>query len=200
MLDVMEEPSGIPVEAVEERPSVTGRGKAKLVDWQGVQDDYCLKCLPAKEVAEKYGVRIGHIYQRAHRYKWPTPQNQVQQVAAKAVKTAIAKRIGDAVAKVEPEIARAVKEWQDRTLRHAGRTIEKVGEKLEEPLELEELKAAASTLDVADRVGRRALGLDREASGSGDTGTFRLALGVRLELLTSPAGDVPAPVIDVDPA
>lgn len=194
----MEETAKLPPEASRNRPRSAGRFPAKDVDWEAVRREYCDNCVPAKDVAAKYGLRVNHIYQRAHRQKWPTPLNQVQATASKAVKAAISKRVGDAVARAEPAIAKAVQEWQERTLKHAGKSIDKVGTALEGNLELEELKTAVSVLDVADRVGRRALGLDRDASSASVDSRSGFSLTVRLETLATQATEA-GPVIDVTP-
>jgi len=71
-----------------------------------------------------------------------------------------------------------------------------VGQHLSAPLEPEDLKTVVSTLDVTDKVGRRALGLDKETSADGSA---RVAVAVRLELLgLGESGlTVSPPVVDV---
>jgi gas vesicle protein len=169
------------------------------VNWQAIKEDYCHKGLSAKDTAKKYGIRTDNIYQRAHREVWPSPKKQVLQRVEKLAKVAVQQKVKSTLAKVEPAIERAVQEWQERTLQHAGRAVMEAAEWLGKGLPPEDLKTVVNTLDTADRVGRRSLGLDKETTGT----PGNAVLNVRLELLGlsgSPLGTGPVVDITEEPA
>lgn len=151
-----------------------------------------------RDIAAKHGITLGHLYKYAERNGWARVKPVAAAQARKSVQKAIAATVAKATQTAQPVIEAAVREWQERVLGAAKDALGQTERQLSVELEPEELKTVVATLDTADKVGRRALGLDREASGSGDTGTFRFALGVRLELISGPAAPDPVgPVIDV---
>jgi len=196
----MTAPDSQPVQLTENQPvsPVKHRGFAvkKVVNWDAIKEDYTVKFLSVKEIEEKYGVKPMHLYQVSRRKGWQRVAGPVGQAARKAAKAVIDQAINRQIAHVRPAVEQAVKEWQDRTLSLAETARAKVGQHLSSELDVEELKTSVATLDTVDKVGRRTLGLDREA---GDAGSARVAVAVRLELLgLGESGlSVSPPVVDV---
>lgn len=137
--------------------------------------------MPPKEVAEKYGITVKHLHQTAWRKKWNVPGLAARTKALQHVKVAAKKAVSEAVKLAQPAVEEAVRQWTERSKNAAGRAVEHVANSLEQGVvDSDELKTLVGALDVADRVGRRSLGLDKEQSGSSATGTL---LHLRLELL-----------------
>lgn len=201
MLDVVQDQ---PVSGQEQPVKKRAFPVRKDVNWDAVKGEFLSIQFVPKEIAQRHGITLSHLYHTARRRGWERIAPNTAETVKKAAQRSIAQTVAKTVSRAQPAIEAAVREWQERVLGVAERAVVQTGQHLTAELDVDSLKTAVSALDVADRVGRRALGLDREATGSGETGQFRFALGVRLELISGPAAPDPVgPVIDVsssDPA
>lgn len=165
------------------------------VNWLAIKEEYCKGELSAKQLADKHGIKVDAIWQRSHREVWPSPVKTIKRKTERMAKVAVQQKVASVMKRVEPALERAVKEWQARTIAHAGKAVERAGAYLSQELEPEELKTVVSVLDTADRVGRRSLGLDKEQSGSSPVGAV---LHMRLELLGLAGSPLPTgPTVDI---
>ena len=154
------------------------------------------------DICRNYGVTQASVYQQSHRNKWTKPHlRTVEQTVKASITTMVAKRLQEAA----PAIDQAVKEWTQRTHEVAGKFVKKVSVKVEECEDPEDLQRLAGTLERADTVGRRALGLDRDAP-SGPT-VVNVAIGLAYRpsaasggLVMDYASATDAQVVDVEPA
>ena len=190
------------LEASKEAPVKRGINPALPIPWDEIFRLYVEQCVPAKDVAKKYGIRPGLIYQHAHRKKWPTPANIVKVQASKAVQNAVKQRVARlatlAVPAVDKAVETAIREWQERSIKVASQAMGHVEQKLAGEVEVEELRTLVSAADGADKIGRRGLGLDRGDTGSPDGTPVRVQLGIRLDLLGGADGLATlGPVLDV---
>lgn len=204
------EPSGNVQTGQESRPETSGgnkTGRAGLaINWGLVRADYLRPDMSVQQVADKWGIKLTTLTKRVYRQRWNESRRDFRKSTGLAINQAVTQAVQAAKVAAQEAVTRSateqasrlVTEWVDRTRQQAEKGVVRAGQFLDSELEPDDLRTVVTALDVADRVGRRALGLDREASGSGDTGTFRFALGVRLELISGPAAPDPGgPVIDV---
>jgi hypothetical protein len=157
--------------------------------WNEIKDQFC-KGVSVETLASTFAVKPGTIYQRAIRKGWRSlPQKQRQQVE-KATHRIIAER----VEQLAPVIDTAVKDWTDKSKRVAGRLVEKVSCKVEEPANPGELLKLASALEKADLVGRKALGIDTDAQN------ISVSLNFGLQVISgSVSQNVSNGVVNTDP-
>lgn len=201
-LATMECPPENSLEASKEAPVKRGIPAALPIPWDEIFRLYVEQCVPAKDIAKKYGIRPGLIYQHAHRKKWATPANTVKVQASKAVQNAVKQRVARlatlAVPAVDKAVETAIREWQERSVTVAGMAMEQAKGLLEQPLDPDGLRTVVAAVDGADKVGRRGLGLDRGDTGSTDGTPVRVQLGIRLDLLGGADGLASlGPVLDV---
>lgn len=171
------------------------------VDWTEIRRKYELG-VSVSAICAEFGVKSDTVFQRKVRGNWTSP---TARTATKHAVKAVTREIAAQVANARPAIAQAVKEWTERTHEVAGKFIKKVSVKVEECEDPEDLQRLAGTLERADTVGRRALGLDRDAP-SGPT-VVNVAIGLAYRPSAASGGLVmdyaqaqDAQVVDVEPA
>jgi hypothetical protein len=169
------------------------------VDWKAIRDRW-ESGVSAKIIGQEFNVKQDTILRRAHRGSWPKAGKTVTHAVRSKVTSLVNKAANRAIAKITPKVDAAVAEWVDRSLTTAARGVQRVSERLEDAQCPKDLLATASALERFDLVGRRSLGLDREAQPTvavqvNVLGAASLACGV------DPAPDSPPDTtIDVTPA
>ena len=171
------------------------------IPWETIRQKYELG-VSVSALSDEFNVKADTIYQRKVRGNWQSPN--ARRASREAVK-AVTREIATQVCNAKPAIAAAVKEWTERTHEVAGKFIKKVSVKVEECEDPEDLQRLAGTLERADTVGRRALGLDRDAP-SGPT-VVNVAIGLAYRpsaasggLVMDYASATDAQVVDAEPA
>jgi hypothetical protein len=171
------------------------------VNWTEIRQKYEAG-MSFDALSEAYGVPYTTIAQRKCRQGWlsPTARN-----ATKTAATAIKRQIAAQVRSVQPAITQAIQEWTERTHEVAGKFIRKVSTKVEECEDPEDLQRLAGTLERADTVGRRALGLDKDTPSGPAVVNIAIGLAYRPSstsggLVMDYAQQADAQVVDVEPA
>ncbi len=147
------------------------------------------------DIAEELGIPRATIYDHSKRYDWPprgstNPNGKALAALHPEQQRQLQESIQQHVAAVQPLVSEAVKremqQWFDGVLQSAKSIKQKLDEKLERRLEVEELKSLALTLSSVDSTARRTFGLDQPG---GPTASPWAAASLARQ----------CPVIDVEP-
>ena len=122
-------------------------------DWQAIKLEYINSPLSLKEIAEKHDLKDATVRQRAHREDWEQERHALSQSVTQAAQEQFSNdRISQLAQFNEDDLrmARALRAKAASMLRN-----------LETP---SELRAVASATDLAQKIGRLALGAETENS------------------------------------
>lgn len=171
--------------------------------WEQIKRDF-LSGKSATDLSRVYGVKMNTIAQRAKREAWK-PAAMVKRTVHHHVAKAVRLAVNHELPRLHTEVRQEVREWVERSRTAAALLVSRVTEEAE-AVPPRDLAPLASALDSADRVGRRALGLDQEqrpgvtvgvmvgSFASGDTQPVEpQALECESEVVTSTNQDVPEP-------
>ena len=166
------------------KPTPTSRKRYKRHTWHLVQTAY-IQGVTAAELEKRFGIPSSTIYQYASRHGWPKLRNDTAQLAQDTVQNTLATQSSSRLtAEVDRWVAR-YKRIVERHLEHLERIDP--GE-----LPLKELERLASILDLTDKGGRRALGLDKPEQAPSTLIQIIHAGDVK-------PSDTDGPTIDVEP-
>lgn len=121
-------------------------------DWIAIQTDF-ISGMEYSELSEKYNVKEATIRQRAKRGNWSQKRHSVSQtVTDRAISTMIEVK-ADLLAKLN-----------EADLKSAQALRDKANELMQSVTTPNELKALSGTFDIAQKIGRLALGASTENS------------------------------------
>ena len=131
------------------------------------------KSIPA--LAAQFSIHPRTIYARARRNGWIQPQGTI--TAKRLINSAVAQLVKEKIDESKPAIHAAVESWKASTLNVAGRLLKTVDTGVSRDSNTSrDLANLASALDQADRVGRRALGIDDDLTGQ----SIQVNLGLQI--------------------
>ena len=126
-------------------------GKQLSVPWPDIQATYA-QGVSAKDISDKYGVKVSTIYRRAHRLGWTKlrelSREMVQKGASKSLEAGLTAESNHWISEMRSIYATAIKELKSK---------QKAGK-----LTLRDLKTLAEITELTDKGGRRNLGLDKQ--------------------------------------
>lgn len=173
----------------------------KRANWVEIRQKY-EDGMTVDAISDRYAVSPDAVYQRKSRGKWKAPY--VRQ-ATKATTVAVKAEIARAVKVASPAIQDAVNKWTAKAHEVAGKLVSRVSDKVDVTEDPEDLQRLAGTLERADTVGRRALGLDKDAPSG--PAVVNIAIGLAYRPSAASGGLVmdyaqaqDAQVVDVEPA
>lgn len=136
--------------------------KLSRADWQKIQFDYVHRGVRVVDLADLYSIKLDTIYQRVKREGWADKRVEAEQKAyAEAAADASKKRVKELAAFNEGDIK----------ISHAIRS--RIATRLanvDGPMTMSELRVIASTAEVAQRMGRLALGASTDNVGHAGPG------------------------------
>lgn len=171
------------------------------VPWDEIKDKY-VSGMSLPDISRLFSVKPSTIDKRARRHNWDKPHMRVvKEVTEKTITALVRERVNQA----EPAISAAVKEWTAKAHQVAGMLVDKVSERVVSVQDPEDLQRLAGTLERADTVGRRALGLDKDAPSGPAVVNIAIGLAYRPSatsggLVMDYAQHADAQVVDVEPA
>ena len=171
------------------------------VNWAEIRQKY-EEGMTVDAISDRYAVNPDTVYQRKSRGKWKAPY--VRQ-ATKATTVAVKAEIARAVKVASPAIQDAVNKWTAKAHEVAGKLVSRVSDKVDVTEDPEDLQRLAGTLERADTVGRRALGLDKDSPAGPAVVNIAIGLAYRPSatsggLVMDYAQQAGAQVVDVEPA
>jgi hypothetical protein len=128
-------------------------GLRMAIDWAALRVEYVNSALTYGELAEKHGIKAGTVRQRANRECWNDSRNALSQFVTTSATEQITDNRVDELTKFNQqdlETAKAIR----------NKAIEMMGQ-IDTP---SDLRALAGAVDVAQKVGRLALGASTENS------------------------------------
>lgn len=170
--------------------------EALKVDWETIRKDRASNFLSYDKLSEKYGLKAGTIAQHAKRHGWDTVPARTRRLAQNEIRHAVKAHVATAMQEIKPAVDAAVNKWTANSHRVAGLAMEQVRDKLEKPLEVEELLKVTSALDKADLVGRRALGMDKELNAQNPNARPNISINLGVGLVDT--GGRPSVGLPVD--
>lgn len=123
------------------------------IDWAALRVEYVNSAMTYGELAEKHGLKPGTVRQRANRENWNDSRNALSQLVTTTATEQITDNRVDELTKFNQqdlETAKAIR----------NKAIEMMGQ-IDTP---SDLRALAGAVDVAQKVGRLALGASTENS------------------------------------
>lgn len=120
-------------------------------DWQAIKLEYINSPLSLKEIAEKHGLKDATVRQRAHRENWEEERHALSQSVTKAAQEQLKSDRTSQLAK-----------FNEDDLRMARAIRAKAATMMQTANSATELRAIAGSADIAQRIGRLALGAETE--------------------------------------
>lgn len=142
---------------------------ALVVPWDEIKDAYCKGTIPLAEISERFGVKGDTIRKRGLREGWQRARIVATRHAERVVAKVAEEHARQALALVGPAIEQAAREWQAESANVAQLLRSKVKDHLNHECPADDLQKLAGALDRVDNVGRRSLGLDKDAQGNSMT-------------------------------
>ena len=177
-----------------EQSPVNRGGRPVDPAWDRVRAEYVQSdSLSIAELSRRHGIPLAGLRKRAQRGAWTKAR-------ADRMGTAISKRVDKqlvtlATKKAVESATVQATSWIENVLRLASKALSKTGDVLDTAEGEDVLKTAVSTLDLVDKIGRRALRLDAEDTTK--TTLLTVNLNAMHMLCGSPSSmQVPAQVID----
>jgi hypothetical protein len=122
-------------------------------DWAALKVEYVNSALTYGELAERHGLKAGTVRQRANREGWNDSRNAVSQFVTKVATEQITENRVDELIKFNAEDLATAKAIRNKAI--------EMMDGIESP---SDLRALAGAVDVAQKVGRLALGASTENS------------------------------------
>ena len=122
-------------------------------DWAALKVEYVNSALSYGELAERHGLKAGTVRQRANREGWNDARNAVSQFVTVAATEQITENRVDELTKFNAEDLATAKAIRNKAIA--------MMDMVESP---SDLRALAGAVDVAQKVGRLALGASTENS------------------------------------
>ena len=122
-------------------------------DWAALKVEYVNSALTYGELAERHGLKAGTVRQRANREGWNDSRNAVSQFVTKVATEQITENRVDELIKFNAEDLATAKAIRNKAIA--------MMDGIESP---SDLRALAGAVDVAQKVGRLALGASTENS------------------------------------
>ncbi len=122
-------------------------------DWAAIRIEYINTPVTMRELAEKNGIKLPTITQRAAREKWSDERNNVSQKVTIAANSDLFSRRSEELAK-----------FNEEDLELAKKIRAKAALMMEDADSASDLKALSGAIDTAQKVGRLALGANTESS------------------------------------
>lgn len=124
------------------------RGQTPSVDWIALETEFINSSVTLQDLAKAHGIKEATVRQRAKRHEWQQKRHALsREVTGKAQEVLTERRVG--------ELAQL--NFADVQL--AGRIREKAAQLLDNSESAQELRAIASAAEIAQRIGRIALGV-----------------------------------------
>lgn len=130
------------------------------VNWKSIKKDYVHGDYTSRELSEKHKVPEGTIRARISREDWATTRSEVQQKIVSAATEKLANRTVDELAKFNEDGIKLARAFNAQVAKHiqsaqaANRTIPP-----------NEIRSLAATAEVAQRMGRLAMGQTTDNTG-----------------------------------
>lgn len=122
-------------------------------DWAALKVEYVNSSLQYKELADKHGLKEGTVRQRANREKWAEERNALSRAVTQTAQSKLTEDRTDELTK-----------FNEDDLKMARAIRAKAARLMSNDLSAQELRALAGAVDVAQKVGRLALGASTENS------------------------------------
>lgn len=122
-------------------------------DWAAIKVEYVNSALTYGELAERHGIKAGTVRQRANREGWNDSRNAVSQFVTVTATEQITENRVDELTKFNAEDLATAKAIRNKAIEMMGL--------VDSP---SDLRALAGAVDVAQKVGRLALGASTENS------------------------------------
>jgi len=126
-------------------------------DWKALRVEYVNGAMTYKELAQKHGLKDGTVRQRAHREDWEQERNALSQAVTQAAQTRLSESRSSQLARFNEDdlrVARAIRAKAASMLATAQHPAD--------------LRALASAMDTAQKIGRLALGATTGNTGHSD--------------------------------
>lgn len=120
-------------------------------DWQAIKLEYVNSPLSLKEIAEKHDLKDATVRQRAHREDWEAERHALSQSVTQAAQEQLTDDRANQLAK-----------FNEDDLRMARAIRAKAASMIKELDNPSALRAVAGAADLAQRIGRLALGAETE--------------------------------------
>lgn len=120
-------------------------------DWQAIKLEYINSPLSLKEIAEKHDLKDATVRQRAHREDWEAERHALSQSVTQAAQEQL----------TDDRTAQLAK-FNEDDLRMARAIRAKAASMMKDVERPSELRAIAGAADIAQRIGRLALGAETE--------------------------------------
>lgn len=120
-------------------------------DWQAIKLEYINSPLSLKEIAEKHDLKDATVRQRAHREDWEAERHALSQSVTQAAQEQLTDDRANQLAK-----------FNEDDLRMARAIRAKAASMIKELDNPSALRAVAGAADLAQRIGRLALGAETE--------------------------------------
>jgi len=126
-------------------------------DWKALRVEYVNGAMTFKELAEKHGIKDATVRQRAHREDWEQERHALSQAVTQAAQTRLSESRSSQLARFNEDdlrVARAIRAKAAAMLATAQQPAD--------------LRALASAMDTAQKIGRLALGATTGNTGHSD--------------------------------
>lgn len=117
-------------------------------------------------LSTKYGLNMSTIHKRATRDQWDGAEKLAKRAAEKNLAKLEETLTAKALEVAQPLIAAKAQEFVNKSIERASRISDKVSDMVEIAEEPDAILKLANALDRADTIGRRGLGLDRDAQSN----------------------------------
>ncbi len=128
-----------------------------MTDWPALRREYVNGSLQLKELAEKHGLKAVTVRVRAHREDWESERNAVQRAVTQVAQT-----------RLTEDRATALARFNDDDLKVARAIRGKAASMLATAKSPADLRALASAMGEAQKIGRLALGATTDNTGLSD--------------------------------
>lgn len=128
-----------------------------MTDWPALRREYVNGSLQLKELAEKHGLKAVTVRVRAHREDWESERNAVQRAVTQVAQT-----------RLTEDRATALARFNDDDLKVARAIRGKAASMLATAKSPADLRALASAMGEAQKIGRLALGATTGNTGHSD--------------------------------
>ncbi len=126
-------------------------------NWPALRTEYVHGSLTFKELAEKHGLKDGTVRQRAHREGWEAERNATSRAVTQAAQERLTESRSAQLAKFNEDDLRVARAIRARAAAMLGN--------VQQPADL---RALASAMDTAQKIGRLALGATTGNTGHSD--------------------------------
>jgi hypothetical protein len=157
--------------------------EARTVDWEAMRKDRVEGRLSYAKLAAKYNLPHSTVAYHAVKKGWDSVPHRARRLAASEMRQAVKAHVNTALQEAKPVIDAEISKWTSKAHATAGLAMEQVRDKLESPMEVDDLLKTVSALDKADIVGRRALGLDKEANAQNPNARPNISINLGVGLV-----------------